>query len=51
MAFYYDLHLDWFHRWLGGDPAPWKPEDFLRNRAFGKEGGGAASREDPPPGS
>ncbi len=22
MAFYYVAHLDWFHRWLGGEPAP-----------------------------
>ena len=21
MAFYYDAHLDWFHRWLGGGAA------------------------------
>ncbi len=34
MAFYYDVHLDWFHRWLGGAPAPWDPEKFLRNEVF-----------------
>jgi dipeptidyl aminopeptidase/acylaminoacyl peptidase len=34
MAFYYDLHLDWFHRWLGGGAAPWDPEKFLRNEVF-----------------
>ncbi|HUK13439.1 MAG TPA: S9 family peptidase [Thermoanaerobaculaceae bacterium] len=34
MAFYYDVHLDWFHRWLGGGPAPWDPEKFLRNEVF-----------------
>lgn len=22
MMFYYNAHLDWFHRWLGGEPAP-----------------------------
>ncbi|MFI5168386.1 MAG: S9 family peptidase [Thermoanaerobaculales bacterium] len=36
MAFYYDLHLDWFHRYLGGDSAPWDPEKFLRNEVFEK---------------
>ena len=36
MAFYYDLHLDWFHRFLGGSPAPWDPEKFLRNEVFEK---------------
>ena len=36
MAFYYLAHLDWFHTYLGGDPAPWKPEDFLRNKVFKK---------------
>ncbi len=34
MAFYYDLHLDWFHRWLGGGAAPWDPQKFLRNEVF-----------------
>ena len=36
MAFYYDLHLDWFHRYLGGGAAPWNPEKFLRNEVFEK---------------
>lgn len=34
MAFYYLVHLDWFHEWLGGEPAPWNPQDFLRNQVF-----------------
>ncbi len=34
MAFYYLVHLDWFHRYLGGPPAPYDVQDFLRNRAF-----------------
>ncbi len=38
MAFYYLVHLDWFHRWLGGEPAPWDPVEFLRNRVFGGSG-------------
>jgi len=36
MAFYYLAHVDWFHTYLGGDPAPWKVEDFLRNNVFKK---------------
>jgi len=39
MAFYYNVHLDWFHRWLGGGEAPWDPQKFLRNDVFkGEEG-------------
>jgi dipeptidyl aminopeptidase/acylaminoacyl peptidase len=37
MAFYYNAHLDWFHRWLGGEAAPYDVMDHARNRAFGKE--------------
>jgi dipeptidyl aminopeptidase/acylaminoacyl peptidase len=29
MGLYYAAHLDWFHRWLGGPPSPWKPEDLV----------------------
>lgn len=39
MAFYYNAHLDWFHKWLGGGAAPWDVEEMARNRAFGKDGG------------
>jgi dipeptidyl aminopeptidase/acylaminoacyl peptidase len=38
MSFYYLAHLDWFHTYLGGDPAPWKVEEYLRNRVFKKNG-------------
>jgi dipeptidyl aminopeptidase/acylaminoacyl peptidase len=34
MALYYTAHLDWFHRWLGGDPAPWSVEAFVDNAVF-----------------
>jgi dipeptidyl aminopeptidase/acylaminoacyl peptidase len=34
MAFYYLVHLDWFHKYLGGDPPPWDPVAFLRNQVF-----------------
>jgi dipeptidyl aminopeptidase/acylaminoacyl peptidase len=32
MALYYAAHLDWFHRFLGGPPSPWKPEDLVTGR-------------------
>jgi dipeptidyl aminopeptidase/acylaminoacyl peptidase len=34
MAFYYNVHLDWFHRWLGGEKAPYDVQKFLRNELF-----------------
>lgn len=38
MAFYYLVHLDWFHRTLGGGTPPWDVEKFLRNQVFEKAG-------------
>jgi dipeptidyl aminopeptidase/acylaminoacyl peptidase len=38
MAYYYLVHLDWFHEWLGGEPAPWNPQSFLRNQVFADHG-------------
>ncbi len=38
MAFYYLVHLDWFHQYLGGEPAPWDPVAFLRNQVFSNGG-------------
>jgi dipeptidyl aminopeptidase/acylaminoacyl peptidase len=38
MAFYYLVHLDWFHSWLGGGEPPWEVERFLRNQVFGEDG-------------
>jgi len=32
MGLYYAAHLDWFHRYLGGPPSPWKPEDLVAGR-------------------
>ncbi len=32
MGLYYAAHLDWFHRYLGGAPSPWKPEDLVAGR-------------------
>ncbi len=37
MPLYYNAHLDWFHEYLGGDPAPYNMEEMVRNRAFKKE--------------
>jgi dipeptidyl aminopeptidase/acylaminoacyl peptidase len=34
MSFYYLVHLDWFHKYLGGEPAPYDVQEFLRNRVF-----------------
>ena len=45
MAFYYLVHLDWFHKWLGGGEAPWDPEAFLRNQVFNDDGDESEKRE------
>ncbi len=37
MPFYYNAHLDWFHRYLGGGPAPYDMTKMVRNQAFEKE--------------
>ncbi len=34
MPFYYNAHLDWFHTYLGGDPAPFDMTKMLRNQAY-----------------
>jgi dipeptidyl aminopeptidase/acylaminoacyl peptidase len=34
MALYYTAHIEWFHKYLGGDPPPWTTEQFLRNAVF-----------------
>ncbi len=39
MPLYYNAHLDWFHTYLGGDPAPYDMMEMVRNRAFKKEDG------------
>ena len=30
MPLYYNAHLEWFHKYLGGDPAPWNSEDMVK---------------------
>jgi dipeptidyl aminopeptidase/acylaminoacyl peptidase len=37
MAFYYNEHLAWFARYLGGGDAPYDPTDFSRNLLFSEE--------------
>ena len=39
MALYYTAHLDWFHRYLGGDAPPWSVEAFAANAVFDPETG------------
>ncbi|HLP14955.1 MAG TPA: S9 family peptidase [Bacteroidota bacterium] len=34
MPLYYNAHLDWFHRYLGGDAAPYDMTKMVRNQAF-----------------
>lgn len=34
MPLYYNAHLDWFHRYLGGAAAPYDMEKMVRNQAF-----------------
>lgn len=29
MPLYYNAHLEWFHKYLSGAPAPWKSEDMV----------------------
>jgi dipeptidyl aminopeptidase/acylaminoacyl peptidase len=37
MAMYYNAHLDFFHQYIGGEPAPWKVEEFANNLSFEKK--------------
>jgi dipeptidyl aminopeptidase/acylaminoacyl peptidase len=32
MPLYYNAHLDWFHKYLGGDPAPYDMTKMVRNQ-------------------
>ncbi len=34
MPLYYDAHLDWFHKYLGGPEAPYDVTKMIRNQAF-----------------
>lgn len=33
MPLYYDAHLDWFHKYLGGDSAPYDVDQMIKNQA------------------
>ena len=35
MALYYAAHLDWFHRYLGGDASPLDPRELASGGGFG----------------
>ncbi len=37
MPLYYDAHLDWFHTYLGGPPAPYDVNAMIRNEEFQKK--------------
>ena len=37
MALYYDAHLDWFHRYLGGPAAPWDPKAMVAGDIYSGE--------------
>lgn len=32
MPVYYNAHLEWFHKYLGGSLAPWNTEDMINNK-------------------
>jgi dipeptidyl aminopeptidase/acylaminoacyl peptidase len=34
MPLYYNAHLDWFHKYLGGEPAPYDMTKMIRNQSF-----------------
>lgn len=34
MPLYYNAHLEWFHKYLGGEPAPWDSKKLVRNQVF-----------------
>jgi len=37
MPVYYNSHLEWFHKYLGGDEAPYSSERMLQNTQFNTE--------------
>ena len=34
MPLYYNAHLEWFHKYLGGAPAPYNSKEMVKNIAF-----------------
>lgn len=37
MPLYFNAHLEWFHKYLGGEPAPWDSKKMIRNVYLEKE--------------
>lgn len=37
MPLYYNAHLEWFHKYLGGAPAPWNSKKMVRNLNYSVE--------------
>jgi dipeptidyl aminopeptidase/acylaminoacyl peptidase len=37
MPVYYNAHLEWFHTYLGGEPAPYDTEKLIKNRQFTRD--------------
>lgn len=37
MPLYYNAHLEWFNKYLGGGKAPYNSEDMIKNISFNKE--------------
>lgn len=36
MPLYYNAHLEWFHKYLGGDSAPWSSEKMVKDAPYVK---------------
>ncbi|MDT3695551.1 MAG: S9 family peptidase [Ignavibacterium sp.] len=34
MPLYYNAHLEWFHKYLGGNPAPYNSNEMVKNNIF-----------------
>ena len=34
MPLYYNAHLEWFHKYLGGNPAPYDSKELVKNTVF-----------------
>jgi len=45
MPLYYNAHLEWFHDYIGGDPAPWDSKDMIKNRAYKSDDEGEDAKE------
>ena len=45
MALYYTAHLEWFGKYLGGEPPSWTTDEFLRNGVFDTQTGNRVERK------